>query len=263
MRALQVALQASHTKAAAFDNMWMDRRNKLVTELSSVNDDTALDQIASIVQRTAYHVNANLLGLVDDEAPKPSTPAPPGGLQPAASGVGASSGGASTAAGTGSGREDRPQSVGSSQFTDIDLSFEHGSPATMPSSHAASPDRQFTDIDLSAPVGPHAAGDVVHVGGGSGSAGGGGGGAASGGGDLSVVPVAPLAVASLAAAADTTTPMSQLSRGGSGAVTLVEAQPDPIVKAGYLWKLSTSLRKDWKRRWFFVQSGQLWCVVLG
>lgn len=41
---------------------------------------------------------------------------------------------------------------------------------------------------------------------------------------------------------------------------LVTPTPDPIIKSGYLYKLSSSLRKDWKRRWFYVQSGQLWYI---
>ena len=31
-----------------------------------------------------------------------------------------------------------------------------------------------------------------------------------------------------------------------------------IVKAGFLFKQSSGVRKDWKLRWFFVRSGKLY-----
>ena len=30
-----------------------------------------------------------------------------------------------------------------------------------------------------------------------------------------------------------------------------------IVKHGYLWKRSSNVKRDWKRRWFLIQGGKL------
>lgn len=36
---------------------------------------------------------------------------------------------------------------------------------------------------------------------------------------------------------------------------------DSIQKQGYLWKRSTNVRKDWKRRWFILREGM--CAICG
>ncbi len=42
--------------------------------------------------------------------------------------------------------------------------------------------------------------------------------------------------------------------------TQAGAARDSVVHAGYLWKRSSSLRRDWQKRWFFVRDGKLFYV---
>ncbi|CAN0512965.1 unnamed protein product, partial [Ectocarpus sp. 12 AP-2014] len=45
--------------------------------------------------------------------------------------------------------------------------------------------------------------------------------------------------------------------GGSSRGALWSPRQDLCIKGGYLWKRSTNVRKDWQRRYFFIQNGKL------
>lgn len=65
--------------------------------------------------------------------------------------------------------------------------------------------------------------------------------------------------------ADEADPRSTSAGAGAGSGStprvLLKKQPSPpIDHMGYLLKLSTSVRKDWKRRWFVLQGGNLYYV---
>lgn len=70
----------------------------------------------------------------------------------------------------------------------------------------------------------------------------------------------------IAAAAGPPTPAAGLDATGGSSDTAPSgtAAPShasvsaPVLMSGYLAKKSSGVRKDWKRRWFFVQDGRLW-----
>eukprot|EP00752_Nemacystus_decipiens_P002697 g2518.t1 len=48
------------------------------------------------------------------------------------------------------------------------------------------------------------------------------------------------------------------SGGGFAGGALLSPRKDDCPKGGYLWKRSTNVRKDWQRRYFFIQGGNLY-----